>query len=147
MTPDDHKAIIRDYVDTVWNRQRLDRADDFVAVDFTDHAASPQQAPGLTGARQKWAMFQAAVPDLNVTIEDMVAEGDRVAVRRTYTGTHRGPMFGVPATGNTVHFPGFSIFRLAAGRIAEHWELFDRLTLMQQLGAIAGQPTSPPTPR
>jgi steroid delta-isomerase-like uncharacterized protein len=135
MTPDEAKAVVRGYVDTVWNRQQMDRADECVAADFIDHGALPGQAGGLAGAKQKWAMYQAALPDLRVTIDDMVAEGDKVAVRRSYTGTHQGHLFGVPPTGKAVRFVGFGIFRLADGRIAEHWELFDRFAIMQQLGA------------
>jgi steroid delta-isomerase-like uncharacterized protein len=144
MTPDEHKAIIRRYVDTVFNQQQLDRADETVASDFVDHAALAGQAGGLTGAKQKWAMFHAAIPDLRVTIEDMVADGEKVAVRRSYQGTHQGQLFGVPATGRPFQIGGFSIFRIVDGKITEHWELLDRLALMQQLGAI---PTpAPPAP-
>jgi predicted ester cyclase len=90
MTPDEHKAIIRRYVDTVFNQQQLDRADETVASDFVDHAALAGQAGGLTGAKQKWAMFHAAIPDLRVTIEDMVADGEKVAVRRELPGHSSG---------------------------------------------------------
>jgi steroid delta-isomerase-like uncharacterized protein len=144
MTPDEHKAIIRRYVDTVFNQKQLDRADETVASDFVDHAALPGQAAGLAGAVQKWTMFHAAVPDLRITIEDMVAEGEKVAVRRSYRGTHQGPLFGVPATGRPIEIGGLSIFRIVDGKIAEHWELLDRLALLQQLGAV---PTlAPPAP-
>ena len=136
MTPDEHKTIIRLYVDTVWNRRQIDRADEYVAADLLDHAALPGQESGLTGAQKKWAMIQAAIPDLRTTIEDMVAERDKVAVRRSYTGTHDGVLFGVPPTGNAIRFNGQSIFRFADSKIVEHWEIFDRLTLMQQVGAI-----------
>jgi steroid delta-isomerase-like uncharacterized protein len=136
MTPDEHKAIVRGYVDIVFNRKQLDRADEIVAPDFVDHAALPGQASGLAGARKKWAMFHAAIPDLRVMIEDMVAEGDKVAVRRSYQGTQQGQLFGVPPTGRPFQISGYSIFRLVEGKIAEHWELLDRLALMQQLGAI-----------
>jgi hypothetical protein len=78
-------------------------------------------------------MYLDALPDLRVTIEEMMAEGDKVAVRRSYKGTHRGEMLGIPATGKQLRVGGISIFRLAQGRIAEHWEQLDRLALMQQL--------------
>jgi predicted ester cyclase len=83
---DDNKAIIRAYVETVWNQHQLDRADEFMAPDFLDHASLPGQAPGLQGATKKWAMYQTGLPDLRVTINDLVAEGDKVGVRRTYQG-------------------------------------------------------------
>ena len=76
MSLEDSKAIIRAYVEAVWNEQQLDRADEFMAPDFLDHASLPGQMPGLAGAKKKWAMYQAGLPDLRVTIEDLVAEGD-----------------------------------------------------------------------
>ena len=90
MSLDDNKAIIRAFVETVWNGRQLDRADEVVAADFVDHAPMPGQAPGLEGVKRKWAMYLDAIPDVRVTIEDLVAEGDKVAVRRSYEGTHRG---------------------------------------------------------
>ena len=83
---------------------------------WIDHAALPGQAPGLEGAKQKWAMYLAGIPDLRVTIEEMVAEGDKVRVRRSYEGTHPGgELLGVPPTGKQVRIGGISIFRLARG--------------------------------
>jgi predicted ester cyclase len=114
----------------------VERADELVAPDYVDHAALPGQAPGLAGAKRKWAMYLAGIPDLRVTIEELVAEGDKVAVRRSYAGTHRGELLGIPATGKQVRLGGISIFRLARGKIAEQWEQLDRLALMQQLGVL-----------
>jgi steroid delta-isomerase-like uncharacterized protein len=145
MSPDDNKAILRTYVETIFNQKRVDRADDLVAPDYLDHAALPGQAPGLEGAKQKWAMYLAGIPDLRVTIEEMVAEGDKVAVRRSYEGTHQGELLGIPAIGKHLQLGGISIFRLAGGKIAEHWEQLDRLTLMQQLGVIPA-PAAPTDP-
>jgi predicted ester cyclase len=116
VSPDDNKAILRAYVETIFNQKQVDRADELVAPDYVDHAALPGQAPGLEGAKKKWAMYLAGIPDLRVTIEEMVAEGDKVGVRRSYEGTHRGELLGVPPTGKQVRIGGISIFRLAGGR-------------------------------
>jgi predicted ester cyclase len=89
-------------------------------------------------------MYLAGIPDLRVTIEELVAEGDKVAVRRAYVGTHRGELLGIPPTGKQVRVSGISIFRLAGGKIAEQWELLDRLALMQQLGVLATPGQAPP---
>jgi predicted ester cyclase len=78
------EAIIRAFVETVWNGRQLDRADEVVAADFVDHAPMPGQAPGLEGVKRKWVMYLDAIPDFRITIEDLVAEGDKLAVRRTY---------------------------------------------------------------
>jgi steroid delta-isomerase-like uncharacterized protein len=136
MSLEDNKAIVRAYVETVWNGRQLERADEVVAPDFVDHAPLPGQAPGLDGAKRKWAMYLDAIPDLRVTIEELIAEGDKVGARRSYEGTHQGVLLGIPATGKQLRVGGISIFRLADGRIAEHWEQLDRLALMQQLGVI-----------
>jgi steroid delta-isomerase-like uncharacterized protein len=136
MSLEENKEVIRAYVETIFNQQQVDRADELAAADYLDHAALPGQAPGLQGARKKWAMYLAGIPDLRVSIEDLVAEGDKVAVRRSYEGTHQGELLGVPPTGKHVQIGGISIFRLAQGKITEQWEQLDRLALMQQLGVL-----------
>jgi predicted ester cyclase len=90
-------------------------------------------------------MYLNAAADLRVTIEDLVAEDDKVGVRRSYEGTHRGELLGIPATGEQVRIGSISIFRLAEGKIAEIWEQLDLLTLMQQLGVIPA-PAAPEAP-
>lgn len=136
MSAEDNKVIVRTYVEMIWNQQQVDRVGELVAADFVDHGALPGQAPGLAGAQQKWAMYLVGIPDLRVTIEDLVAEGDKVAARRSYKGTHRGELLGIPPTGKPVQIGGISIFRLAGGKIVEHWEQIDGLALMQQLGVV-----------
>jgi steroid delta-isomerase-like uncharacterized protein len=145
MSVEDNKAIIRAYVEMVWNRKQLDRAEEVVASDFIDHAPLPGQAPGLEGAKRKWAMYLTAIPDLHVTIEDLVAEGGKVPVRRSYEGTHQGELLGIPATGKQLQVGSISIFRLVDGKIAENWEQLDRLALLQQLGFIPA-PSAPAGP-
>jgi steroid delta-isomerase-like uncharacterized protein len=81
-------------------------------------------------------MLDTAFPDRQVTIDDVIAEGDRVVVRTTLNGTHQGKMQGIPATGNLVTQPSITIFRLANGKIAEGWYSTDNLGMMQQLGVI-----------
>jgi steroid delta-isomerase-like uncharacterized protein len=143
---DDNKAIIRAFVETVWNGRQLDRADEVVAADFIDHAPLPGQAPGLEGVKRKWAMYLDAIPDFRVTIKDLMAEGDKVAVRRSYEGTHRGELLGIPAHWQAVAVWRHQYFRLAEGRIAEHWEQLDRLALMQQLGVVPAPGARPAGP-
>ncbi len=141
MSTEENKAIVRHF-EALFNEKRVDLADEFVARDYIDHGALPGQAPGLTGAKQKWAMFIAAMPDLHVPIEDMVAEGDKVVVRWTAEGTQQGELLGRPPTGKLIRFSGISIYRLAGGKVTEVWEQFDRLSLMQQLG-MAPSPGQP----
>jgi steroid delta-isomerase-like uncharacterized protein len=143
---DEHKAIIGEHVEVLFNQHRLDRTGETVAADYLDHAPLPGQMPGLAGARQKWAAYLAAVPDLHATIEELVAEGDKVAVRWTVQGTHQGELLGVPATGRPAVFRGISIYRLAKGKIVEQWEQWDRLDLLRQLGVVPmpSRPAEPP---
>ena len=135
MSTEENKTIVRRF-EELFNEKQVDRADEFVAPDYIDHGALPGQAPGLDGAKQKWAMYIAAIPDLRVPIEDMVAEGDKVMVRWTAEGTQRGELLGIPPAGKRLRFSGISIYRLAEGKVAEVWEQFDRLGLMQQHGVI-----------
>ena len=102
---------------TIFNQQQLERAHEF--VQRTTSATRPWQAPGLAGAKHKWAMFLAGIPDLRVTIEKLVAEADNVAGRRSYEGIHQGELLGIPPTGKQVRIGGISIIRLAGGKIAE----------------------------
>jgi predicted ester cyclase len=81
-------------------------------------------------------MFEAAFPRYELIAEDMVAEGDKVAVRATFRGTHQGEFAGIPATGLKVEFPVYLIYRIENRKIAEHWMLADAMSLMQQLGAL-----------
>ena len=142
MSPDDNKAIIRAYVETIFNQRQVDRAGELVASDYVDHAALPGQAPGLEGVKPKWAMYLAGIPDLRVTIEELVAEGDKVAVRRSSAGTHRGELMGIAPTGRRATITGIDILRIAGGKIVERWAEDNGLAVMQQLGAIPapGQP-------
>ena len=81
-------------------------------------------------------MFRSAIPDLRVVVEDMIAEGDKVAVRYTLEGTHEGELFGVPPTGQRLSIKSISVERVSDGKIIEHWRVTDSLDMMQQLGAI-----------
>jgi steroid delta-isomerase-like uncharacterized protein len=144
MSLEDNKAIMRAHVEALFNQHRVDQTDEFFTQDYLDHAPLPGQAAGLAGAKQKWATYLTAVPDMRATIEDMVGEGDRLAVRWTVQGTHRGELLGIPPTGKPVRFSGISIYRLAAGKIAEQWEQWDRLPLLQQLGVLP-TPAAPAT--
>jgi predicted ester cyclase len=100
LSTEDNKAVIRRWNEEIFNEKRIDRADELVTQDYVDHAALPGQAPGLEGAKHKWAMYVAAIPDLRVTMDEMVAEGDRVAARWTAEGTHQGELWASRPPGN-----------------------------------------------
>jgi steroid delta-isomerase-like uncharacterized protein len=91
---------------------------------------------GIGQAKLLMAVFTSAFPDLQLTTEDLVAEGEKVAIRNTWRGTHQGAFQGVPPTGKYVTFTGTDLFRVEGGKIAEQWADLDALGLLQQLGAI-----------
>ena len=144
MAAEDNKAIVRRFYEEVLNRGDLAVGDELVATDFVDHQPFPGQAPGLAGLKQSLGAFRAAFPDLEYTIEDLIAEGDKVAVRATMRGTNEGSLFGLPASGKQVTVSDIDIVRIAGGKMVEGWGITDRLSMMQQLGVIPrmGQPGS-----
>lgn len=129
-----NKAIVRRYFEQVLNQQRHDLVEEFLAENIALHGSGI--APGLEVVKQWFTTFATAFPDGHTTIEDVVAEEDRVVVRTTFTGTHQAEMQGIPATGKRVSMPGIIIFRMDNGKIAEGWLVNDSLGLMQQLGVI-----------
>lgn len=97
--------------------------------------APPGTPPGAEGIKQVVSMFHTAFPDLEITIDDMVAEGDKVCARATTRGTHRGEIFGIPATGKAMAMTGLTMVRIVDGRLVESWMKNDVMGLMSQLGA------------
>jgi predicted ester cyclase len=114
----------------------LDVADELFVTNYVNHFMPPEHPQGLEAEKQFMATFLTAFPDVQVTIEDMIAEGDKVVGRVTYRGTHKGEFSGIPLTGKTVTFGGIDIVRFADGKAVENWFSGDTLGLMQQLGAI-----------
>lgn len=98
----------------------------------------PVEATGAPALKQVWAMLLRGLPDLHLTIEDLIAEGDKVVSRNVVTGTHQGEYMGLPPTGKSVAYNEIFIVRFANGRIAETWGVVDVLSQMRQLGAIPG---------
>jgi steroid delta-isomerase-like uncharacterized protein len=131
-----NKAISRRADEELFNRGNLDVADELFAPDFVYHDPAGEELRGPESVKGYATMLRAAFPDLHQTIEDQVAEGDRVAYRWTARGTHEGELMGIAPTGNRVTFTGIAVARLADGKIEEIWENYDALGLMQQLGAI-----------
>ena len=133
---EDNKALNRRFVEEVINQGNTDAIDELIDPGVVDHAAPPGFPTGREGAKQFAAMMRSAFPDLHQTIEDMIAEGDKVVMRSTWSGTHEGEFMGIPATGRQVTVSAIDITRVADGRLVEHWEQFDALGLMQQLGVV-----------
>lgn len=134
MSPEENKAIVRRLFEEVL-KGNLAIADELIVTDYAQHSVFgvPQ---GREGFKQFFMGFGAAVPDVSHTIEDMIAEGDKVVVRSTIRGTQTGDLPGIPATGKPFTLTTIDIFRLADGKIEEHWDAADQLGMLQQLGVI-----------
>ena len=136
MSTEENKALVQRAVDA-FNQGDWTAVDQLFAPSYVDH--DPSRAglpPGPEGVKQAWRMFRAAFPDLTATIEDMIAEGDTVAVRGTVYGTHQGELLGIPPTGKPVTVTLIDINRFEDGKLVERWAETDMLGLLQQLGAM-----------
>jgi steroid delta-isomerase-like uncharacterized protein len=128
-----HKALVRRFVEEFWNGGNLDAADHLMTRDAVIHepvAGSAEQLKAVAVA------IRAAFPDWHATVEELIVEGDRVAERWTGRGVHQGEFQGIPPTGNSVVVPGVVFYRIADGKIAEFRGQFDRMSLLQQIGAM-----------
>jgi steroid delta-isomerase-like uncharacterized protein len=133
----DNKPLVENFFDKVINGGDVDAIDELLADDFVEHEQIPGIPEGREGTKAFFGMTREAFPDLSATIDLMVEEGDKVAVRSTWKATHEGEFLGVPATGNKVEFTNLDIVAFNAdGLCAEHWGLADMLTVMQQIGAV-----------
>lgn len=134
---EDNKAFVRRFIEEYWNQGNLALADQFVAADWVRiELFSPDKLHGVAGAREAATTWRGAFPDLHLTINDMIAEGDKVATYWTFTGTHQGELNGIAPTGKQVKTSGISISRIANGKFVEEVVTTDLLSLMKQLGVI-----------
>ncbi len=135
MSTNDNKGVIMTFIEEVINQGRLERADDLVIEDFVELDPLPGQAQGREGLKEVIRQIRSAFPDIRWTVDEMVAEGDKVFSRFTWSGTHEGAFLGVPATGRRITVKGMVIDRLVAGKMADSRILMDTLGMMQQLSA------------
>ena len=131
-----NKAIVRSLVEEVWNKGNLAVVDEIIADDYIHHGASHEIPPGPEGYKQTVSMNRSPFLDFQMILEDLIAEGDKVAGRWTIRGTHQGELMGIAPTGRQVAFTGIFIVRIAGRKVAEEWEEADALGLMQQLRAV-----------
>ena len=140
-----NKDLIRRVIAEAFNAGNLEVVDEALAADYVEHQAAPDAPGGPAAFKAFVRAFRATFPDVHATVEDMVAEEDRVALRVTWRGSQQGALGEIPATGLPVEFGGYHIYRFEDGKIAEHWGLQDDLGLLLQLGVIAPEAV-PPTP-
>ena len=130
----DKKDVIGRFIEEVLNEGRFEQMDELVLEDFVELDPLPGQSQGREGLQEVIRQMRGAFPDMHWVIEEMIGEGDKVCTRFAWTGTHRGPFVGVPATGRRVTVKGVVIDRLQSGKMADSRILMDTLGMMQQLG-------------
>jgi len=131
-----NKTLVRRWLAEM-DKRNLHIVDELVAVDYIDHNPPiPDLAPGREGVKQANVIPLTAFPDATHTIEDQIAEGDKVVTRMTVRGTFVGEYLGIPPNGKQITAEGIMIHRIAGGQLVEHWAMADNLRLFQQLGVI-----------
>jgi predicted ester cyclase len=140
MSVEENKAIVRRYLEEVWGKGDVALQSELLDPNVVDHNPLPNQAPGIEGQRQAVNLFMSAFGNTRMTVDSLVAEGDKVVDHWTWSGTHQGDLMGIAPTGKTVTITGTDISRLVNGKIVEIWHVEDIFGLMQQLGAIPAMP-------
>ena len=128
-----NKEIVRRYWDGKWNERRPEILDELLTSDVVNYGTS-MKINNLEEYKQVYGMFLSAFHDTHFTIEGIIAEGDKVMTRASMSGVQKGALEGIPPTGKTINISIFTVFRLVNGKIAEEWEIYDDLGMMQQLG-------------
>jgi predicted ester cyclase len=131
-----NKQVVRRFVDEYQTAADEQAFAELLHPDVVDRSRPPGIADGAEGVRQQFAAFRAAFPDFRAAIHDQIAEGDKVVTRKVFHGTHRGELMGIAPTGREVQIEVIDIVRVEGGQIVEHWNVVDRLGLLQQLGAL-----------
>ena len=131
---EEHKAIVRRIIEEFFNTGNLEVVDEIFATDYVDHNPSNPELHGIENIKRSVSDWRAAFPDTHNTIEDMVAEGDKVVARWITRATHQEEFMGLPPTGNQVMVTGIGIFRFSGDKVVESWDEYDALGMLQQLG-------------
>ncbi len=135
MSSENNKLLAQQIWEEIWHQGQLSRIDELFTTNFVRHDPG-RELHGTEQNRQFISSMRAAFPDLHYSVEDQIAEGDKVVVRYRFQGTHLGPFQGMPPTGTQVVYTGILIYRVADNKIAEQWTEFDLLGLLRQLGVL-----------
>src|SRR5215208_1780728 len=148
MSAEESKAVMRRFWE-VWEQGNIDLLDELLAREYINHTlATPDLPPGPEGVKEVVSMFHSAMPDLRVVIEEMIAEGEKVATRYALEGTHEGELFGAAPTGKQLSIKSITLERVSDGKIIEHWRVTDEMGMMRQLGVFRApeeQPSDAPS--
>jgi steroid delta-isomerase-like uncharacterized protein len=135
MSTDDNKALVRRYLEQSMNEGNAAAMDELTSADYVGHMSGVPPFDRATH-KQLLATFRAAFPDQRVTIEDLIAEGDKVVNRTTFSGTHQGEFQGIAPTGKRITITSISVSRITNGKVVEDWTVLDMLGMLQQLGVV-----------
>jgi len=141
MSTEQERAVARRYYEAVLNEGQIGLLDELAVSDYDEHDPLPGQRMGVDGLKDRVTMLRAGLAP-HFTIEDIIVEADKVAVRWTNAGTHVGEFFGIPPTGKSFQFAGIDIHRLRDGKMAEHWHVVDVFAMLQQLGVLPASPAA-----
>ena len=130
-----NKDLVRRWFEEVWNKGRTSAIDELFAANGVFHGLG-EEMRGPDAFKPFYVAYRGAFPDVNVRIDDIIAEGDVVALRWTCTATHRGGTLGFAATERRIEFTGMGFARIANGKLVEGWNNFDRLGMFEQLGIV-----------
>jgi predicted ester cyclase len=136
MSAEENKALVRRYVEEFVDRSNFDLSEEIFAPNFVRYDAGPDQVSRVEDLKHFFAMLHSGFPGFQSTIEDLLSEGDKVALRFTFRGIHQGEFMGIAPTGKEVTMSGIEILRIADGKLVEMWNQEDVLGMMRQLGAI-----------
>ena len=138
MSESGNSVVVQRFLEEVINQGRLEQADEIVAEDFVELDPLPGQRQGREGLKEVVGMLRTAFPDMHWVVDEMIAEGEKVVTRFTWTGTQQGTFMGIPATGKNVVVKGVVIDRIVGGMMTDSRILMDTMGMMQQLGVIPG---------
>jgi predicted ester cyclase len=136
MSAETNKAASRRFYEEIINQKKLALVDEVAGANYVSHGFPPGLPPGREGLKAFVGAFHAAFPDGHLTIDQMIAEGDTVATRLTFHGTHTHEFMGIAPTGKKVTVPALDMARFEGGKLVEHWGGPDQMSLLQQLGVI-----------
>ncbi|HJR82278.1 MAG TPA: ester cyclase [Anaerolineales bacterium] len=132
------KTAAQNLIEKGFNQKDPSAFESYFSPALKDHALPPGMPEGFEGRKMFYSAMLAAFPDMQVRIEDVLAEGNKLVTRWSAEGTQSGELMGIPATGKKVSISGIAIDRFENGQSVEHWEIFDQMGLMQQLGVVPG---------
>ena len=135
MPAEENKTLLRRYIEEVWDKKNPDALEEFLAPHFKRHRSPTSAALTRDGQKQLLTQFRTAFPDIQITIEEIIAEDDRIAFRSTMRGTHQAEFFGFPPSGKKITVSQLDVIHIHEGKFVAQWGGPDMLSLLQQLGA------------